>query len=70
VHNSYSDCETCGYSSSNVVRISGDLGEASFGEEASCFSGMDAEWNDIAHWLVSKLKEKEKPFPTLLDRSL
>lgn len=70
VHNSYSDCETCGYNSSNVIRISGDLGEASFGEEASCFSGMDAEWNDIAHWLVSKLKEKEKPFPILLDRSL
>lgn len=70
VHNSCSNCETCGYNSSTMITISGDLGDAKFGEVASCFSGEDADWHDIAHWLVSKLKEKEKPFPSLLDRSL
>ena len=70
VHNSYSDCETCGYNSSNVVRISGDLGEASFGEEASCFSGMDADWHDIALWLCGRLNVNYKDFPELLSRNL
>lgn len=70
VHDSCSNCETCGYNSATVVTIKGDLGEAEFGVGASCFSGDDAEWDTIAQWLTEKLKAKGKPFPTLLDRTL
>ena len=70
VHNSYSNCETCGYNGSTVVTISGDLGEAEFGEGATCFSGEDADWRGIALWLCGRLNANCKDFPELLTRNL
>ena len=70
VHNSCSNCETCGYNSSTMITISGDLGDAKFGEVASCFSGEDADWHDIALWLCGRLNVNGKDFPELLSRNL
>lgn len=70
VHNSCSNCETCGYNSSTMITINGDLGHAKFGEGASCFSGEDADWHDIALWLCRRLNVNCKNFPELLSRNL
>lgn len=70
VHGSNSNCETCGYNSSTVITVGGDLGKAEFGEGASCFSGVDADWHDVALWLCNQLNTKNKDFPELLNRSL
>lgn len=70
VHDSKSNCETCGYNSATVITIKGDLGEAEFGEGASCFSGVDADWHGVALWLCNQLNIKNKDFPELLNRNL
>lgn len=63
----FSDCETCGSYSSIVHEVSGDLGTYEDGDYASCLGdNRDGEVANVANWVASKLKERNRPFPNLL----
>lgn len=63
----FSDCETCGSYSSIVHEVSGDLGTYEDGDYASCLGdNRDGEVANVANWIASKLKERNRPFPNLL----
>lgn len=63
IFHSTHDCETCGFNMSDVVILSGDLGDHEIGDYADCFGSRSGFLSSMAMLAYEKIKVMNDQLP-------